>query len=538
MPAGRTLALLAIALCATAAAAPAEGLPSKVDVRADTIGFFPYTNQTLLAAEGHVILHAGRRTIEGDAMRWDLQKNLLTVTGNVRVVGGPTEVRGVAYQRDLKSGDAYVLRIDPVPSTYAVRGDDMATATEGPPPAGTFDSVDLDGQRPYMRARHAVVTPNGAVRMAPVEFPTGAGPALKLPSYLYTLVQNQYISYSAAPAASFDQPFPLFGSPASLTAAHLRYDSQNAVTEAIDERLVDQNKAYVVASILPFRDKQFDLLSYDVIRPGLQQTLTGEHTFGANEINDFSYKLQESGKLLTQTLQLTEFNASNSAEFDLGTYEHDIKHLFGYQLRTSYGYDHNYGGYPYSNDFRIGGDALLLSPSLTIMGTSLNAKYEYNLTSYDYPHEITTGTATLSAGRQASRKVQLYAQVQFEQSDNRYRNLKTGEVALGLPALDAPYITYDGTPYPGYFAYTGLSTYRSYELQSTFAGHNDNRIQTTLFYTHDFPQYHGFGRAPLYASIDVIQRITPVCRVEFGRTYSFGWAGQYLSPEWTFAISP
>jgi hypothetical protein len=537
MPVLRTLALLAFALCATNGVALAEGLPSKVDVRADRIAFYPYTNQTLLAADGHVVLHSSHRTIEGDAIRWDLQKNLLVVTGDVRIIGGPTEVTGVAYQRDLTTGNAYVMRVDPVPATYAVHGDDLRSATEGPAPSGTFASVNLDGQRPFMSGRHAIVTPNAAVRMAPVEFPTGAGPALKLPSYLYTLVQNQYIGYSAAPSASFDQPYSLFGSPASLTAAHLRYDGQNGVTEAIDERLVNQNSAYVVASVLPFRDKQFDFLSYQVIRPGLQQTLSGTHTLGANEQNDFSYKLQESGKLLTETVQLTEFDASNSAEFDLGTYEHDIKHLFGYQFRASYGYDHNYGGFPYSNDFRVGGYGLLTTPSLTIFGTTLGAKYEYDLTSYDYPHEITTGTTTLSAGRNG-RRVQLYAQVQIEQSNNRYRNLSTGEIALGLPALSSPFVTYDGTPFPGYFAYTGLSTYRSYELQTTFTGHNDNRIQTTLTYTHDFPQFHGFGRAPLYATIDIIQRITPSLRIEVGRTYSFGWAGQYLSPQYTFGISP
>ena len=317
MPVVRTLAILAFALCATGSAALAEGLPAKVDVRADKIAFFPYTNETLLAAEGHVVLRTGRRTIVGDTLRWDLQKNLLVVTGTVRVVGGPTDVDGIAYERDLATGNAFVMRVDPLPATYAVHGDDMRSAAEGPAPAGTFAAVNLDGQRPFMTGRHAVVTPNAAVRMAPVEFPTGAGPALKLPTYLYTLVQNQYIGYSAAPYASFDQPYSLFGSPASLTAAHLRYDGQNGVTEAIDERLVDENKAYAVASVLPFRDKQFDLLSYQVIRPGLQQTLSATQMFSDVYPHDIlSYKLQESGKLTTETLNFNQEGASNSAEFE------------------------------------------------------------------------------------------------------------------------------------------------------------------------------------------------------------------------------
>jgi hypothetical protein len=518
--------------------AMADGLPTKVDVRADSVDFFPYSNETLMAGNGHVVMHTGTRTITCDAMRWDLQKNHLTLTGNVHVTGGGSDLSGAAYERDLTNGAGYLVRVDPIPATFALQDDDMKTATEGPAPSGLFDAVDLDGQRPYMRSHHAVVTPSAAVRMAPAEFPTGAGPSLKLPTYLYTLVQNQYISYSAAPTASFDQPYSLFGSPNSLTAAHIRYDSYNGVTEAIDERLVDRDKAYFVTSVLPFRDKQFDLLAYDAIRPGLQQTLSGSHTFGANPQNILTYRLQESGKLLTETLLLNEFSASNSAEFDLGTYEHDIKHLFGYQVKTSYGYDHNYGGFPYTNDFRIGVDGLITSPSYKVAGVSLNAKYEESITGYDYPHEVTTGTTTLTAGKAVTPKINLFGQIQIEQNDNRYRYLSTGTEALGLPPPGIPYYAPDGTPFPGYFAYAGLNTYRSYELQSRFNGQGDNSILLSMYYTHDFPQYHGYGRAPLSASIDIVRRITPSLRVEIGRTYSFGWDGQYLSPQYTFGISP
>jgi hypothetical protein len=534
----RMLAVAAVAFLATAGGALAERLPTKVDVRADSIGFFPYTNETLVAGEGHVVMHTGTRTISCNAMRWDLQKNRLTLTGNVRVTGGPGPVTGVAYVRDLTNGDGYLMTVDPVPATYALHDDDPKTETEGPAPTGLFDAVDLDGQRPFMRSHHAVVTPSAAIRMFPVEFPTGAGPALTLPTYLYTLVQNQYISYSAAPYASFDQPYNFFGSPNSLTAGHIRYDSYDGITEAIDNRLVDSNKAYLVTSVLPFRDKQFDLLSYDVIRPGLQQTLTGDHTFGADPQNVLTYRLQESGKLLTETLQYNGVDASNSTEFDLSTYEHDIKNLFGYQLKASYGYDHNYAGFPYSNDFRIGADGFVTTPTVSLHGVALNGKYEYSITGYDYPHEVTTGTMTLSADKKVTRDINLFAQVQIEQNDNRYRDIATGQEALGLPPPGTPYYTPDGTPFPGYYAYSGLNTYRSYELQGTFNGRGDNRVQLTFYYDHDFPQYQGYGRAPFQASIDIVRRITPSLRIEVGRSYSFGWDGQYLSPQYTLGISP
>lgn len=534
----RTLAFAAVAFIASAGVAASEGLPSKVDVRGDRISFFPYTNEALLSGEGHVVVRTGSRTITCDALRWDLQKNRMVATGHVHVSGGATTFDGAAYVRDLSNGDGFLMTVDPIPATYALHDDDMHTASEGPAPPKLFDAVDLDGQRPFMRSRHAVVTPGAAVRMMPAEFPTGAGPALSLPVYLYTLVQNQFIAYSAAPSASFDQPYSIFGSPNSLTAGHLRYDSYNGFTESLDEHLVEGNKAYLVTSVLPFRDKQFDLLSYQVIRPGLQQTLTATHTFGAFAQNILTYRLQESGKLLTETLLYDQFDASNSAEFDLATYEHDIKHFLGYQLKTSYGYDHNYAGFPYSNDFRMGADGIVLTPTFTLAGVALGAKYEYSVTGYDYPHEVTTGTTTLTVSRKVNSAVNLFGQVTIEQNDNRYRDIAVGQIALGLPPIGTPTLLYDGQPYLGYYAYSGLNTYRSYEMQGTFNGRGDNRVQLTFYYTHDFPQYDGFGRPPYYASIDIVRRITPSLRIEIGRSYQFGWAGQYLTPQYTFGISP
>jgi hypothetical protein len=530
----RTLVIVAVALVTSAGIASAERLPSKVDVRGDRLSFFPYTNQTLLSGEGNVVVRTGTRTISCDQLRWDLQKNRLTATGHVHVTGGGTPLDGAVYVRDLTNGDGFLMTVDPIPTTFALHDDDLRTASESPAPAGLFDAVDLDGQRPYMRSRHAIVTPGAAVRMLPAEFPTGAGPSVTIPTYLYTLVQNQFISYSAAPGASFDQPYSLFGSPNSLTAANLRYDSYNGVTE----HLVDRDRAYLVTSVLPFRDRQFDLLAYQVIRPGLQQSVTASHTFGANPQNIVTYKLQESGKLLTQTLLLDNFTASNSAEFDLGTYEHDIKHIFGYQFRASYGYDHIYGGYPYSNDFRLGIDGIFLAPPVTVGGVSLTGKYEYSVTGYDYPHEVTTGTTTVSAARQFRHGIGLFAQATIEQNDNRFRNLAVGRFALGLPQIGTPFLLFDGAPYLGYYAYAGLNTYRSYEMQGTFKGRGDNQIQLTFYYNHDFPQFDGFGRPPYFATIDIVRRITPSLRVEVGRSYSFGWAGQYLSPQYTLGISP
>jgi hypothetical protein len=529
---------IAVPLTFALGSVPAYGAPLKLDIRADDVSFYPYANETLIGARGHVIVKIGTRTIAGGALRLDLIKNRLTMTDDVRVTRGRGELRGNAYSLDLRTGNVTLMRLDPVPATFAVRGDDFVSAVETPAAAGLFEAVDLDGQRPYMRSHHAIVSPNGAVRMSPAEFPTAAGPVVTLPTYVYTLIQNQYISQSAAPAASFDQPFALAGTPNSLTAANLRYDAQNGVTLGLDEHLVDGQKAYVATSILPFRNRQFDITAFDVIRKGLQQTFTATKTFGPYSTTDTAYRLQESGALLIETLTASQFNASNTAEFDVSTYAHDVGRYFSYQVHSGYGYDHDYGGYPVANAFHTGAGGFVSSPTVKVFGSSVNAKYDYSLTQYDYPHEVTDGSVTFTLGRTLRRGINTVATVQFEQNDNRYRNVATGVVALGLPGPSSPYFAPDGTIYPGYYAFSGLNTYRTYELATTFQGRGDNRIEVTLTHTRDFPQFHGLGRPPLDLNVDVKERLTPSLAAEIARSYNFGWGGQYLSPEYYFAISP
>jgi hypothetical protein len=203
-------------------------LPSKVDVRADNDRFLSLHEPD--AARGRRSRGAtdgGRRTIEGDAMRWDLQEKSAH-RDRQRCASSGDRPKSTA------SPTSAISRTATPTSCASTRPGDLRRPRRrhelGDRRAGARGNVRRGRpRRPaavHAFARHAVVTPNGAVRMAPVEFPTGAGPALKLPTYLYTLVQNQYIAHSAAPCASFDQPYSLFGSPASLTAAHLRYDSQ------------------------------------------------------------------------------------------------------------------------------------------------------------------------------------------------------------------------------------------------------------------------------------------------------------------------
>ena len=534
----RAAPAFAVVFLAATAVARAAG-PTRVDVRADDVAFYPYSDATTVAAHGHVVANTGARVIRANALQYDIGKARIVASGDVTVTRGTQITRGEVYRIDLETGAATIVRISPTPASYTIPDDPSAPEVERPIAETAFTLLDLDGQRPYIRSRHALVAPGAGIRMTPAEFPTGAGPSLALPTYLYTLVQNQNLAQYAGPGASFDQPYNLFGSPNSLTAAHLRYESQNGVTLAVDNRLVDRDRAYAVTSLLPFRNRRADLLAFQQLRPGLQQTFTASHTFGASHVDAATYRLQGTSRMSIATLTASSYATTNSLEFALGTIPHDVGHYFSYQLRTGYAYDHALYSFPYTNDFRtfVGGYATL--PGAMLLGTSLNARYDYQSTGYDFPHQTTTGTLTLSAGRAFSRGVTIYATASFLQNASRYRDADVARRALGLPDPKYPLLTPDGTPYLGYFAFAGASTYRTYQIQSTFQGkRGDDRLQLNLTRTHDFPQFNGYGRPPLTASIDITRRITPTIRLEIGRSYTFGWASRYLSPQYTFGISP
>jgi lipopolysaccharide export system protein LptA len=535
-PLWRCLFAIAAALLATATRARASELPSRVDIRADRIAFYPYQNQTLLAAEGHVTIREGSRTLSADSMRYDIINNKLLLTGNVHVANRKRDLDAAAYALDLKSGSAEVLKLDDVPATYAVHDDDEASAVEGAPPKDAFAQLDIDGVRPYIKSRHAIVTPGAGLRMTPADFPTPAGPSMRLPTFLYTIVQNTNITRSSLPGSTFDQPLNLTTSPGSLLAAHLRYDSTYGPTLGFDERLVDNNKSYFVASVLPLRDKQIDAIGFESIRPGLQQTINVEHTIGLYPFTSISYKLQDTGRYTTQTFQTDLNNADNDLGFNVSTIQHDVGHLFTYQLNTGYSYNHNYEAYPVANDFRktIGGYAYL--PTQHFMGTTFDEEYNYTYTAYDYPHQLSDGTLTLKTGHRY-KNIQLTGTVSFEQTDDRFRSPAVAMEALGLPDPTTDYHAPDGTYYPGFFAFAGLSTYRTYSGSATFNGRGDNRVVFTLTHTDDFPQFHGYGRPPLTATLDVTRRISQLLRVEVSRSYTFGWDRLYLSPQYYFAVS-
>jgi hypothetical protein len=525
----------ALSLVPTIAAA---ALPGKLDVRGDDVAFYPFANQTVVLAKGHVKIAVGRRTISGDAAYLDLTKNRLVVSGDVTVSGGVSVLAGTAYALELASDDATLLRIAPTPQTLLLHGDDVQHAKVADAPAGTFDANDLEGVRPLMRSKHAAIATNANVRMTPAQVALATGAMVAVPSYLYTFGYNPNLAQQAAPSATIDQLYPLFGTANSLATAHLRYTSNDGVEPAIEENLVNGRKAFLATSILPFRGRRFDIYGYQSLGSNVQQTFQGYHLFGTYPIDYGRYSLQWTTRSSSVAYYAQQINTTHQEDVSVSSIEHTISRLIAYRATLDYGYDRTPTAFYNPTDFHYGASAYAYVPTLTLpLGLTFQPRYSYGISKYDYPRVVTSENASVTVSRRnAVRHLDLTANASIDQENDMYR---TGIAQyLSLPDPTLPYYAPDGTLYPGFFAYTGLNTYRTYSLEGRYSPKGETYYDLRLTRTDDFPQYHGYGRPPNQADFYFHTRIFPQLAVDLSRSYTFGWNGQYLSPQYGFSLSP
>ena len=141
---------LAVAFLAATAIARAAG-PTRIDVRADDVAFYPYSDTTTVAAHGHVIADTGARVIHANALQYDIGKARIIASGDVTVTHDAQITRGEVYRIDLKTGAATIVRVEPTPASFTISDDTSAPEVERPISEPDFTLLDLDGQRPYIR---------------------------------------------------------------------------------------------------------------------------------------------------------------------------------------------------------------------------------------------------------------------------------------------------------------------------------------------------------------------------------------------------
>lgn len=507
-------------------------LPSRVDVRAGSIELY-LTDPAMLSAAGGAKMRFGPNVLEADAIRYDLLHNRLVASGHITFFAGGVGARAAACVLDLASGDGTLLRLDgALPTTYAFVREDVRRLEAAPPKPGAFDVSDIERLRPFVRGHHAVVTTNANVRFTPASVLTETGAALPSPSYLYAFASNPSFSQQSMPVASFDQPYGLFGGPNSLLAAHFRYDTTSGrPTIGLDEHLVDGNRAYMVASLLPFiSGGRVDLNGYQQITPTLGQQLTASHGAG---FDIAQYQVQHSERATTSTLLLLQSGGFQSADVRLSTLGHEIPHLLSYKLGIDVGVDHQVGMQPYSSDSRTTLFGHFATPSLRgPLGTSISSALDVSTTVYDFPRERGSSGVYTSISRKLSSALSLFGSVQFLETFDRYRQGESAFYPTTPPTVP------DGSLYYGYSAFAGLATYRTYTLQATYSPSSSLNLVLTLTHDRDFPQFDGFGNPRFAAGFDLRVRAPQGPTVEFGRTYVFGWGNQRWAPYYTLSVAP
>jgi len=166
------------------------------------------------------------------------------------------------------------------------------------------------------------------------------------------------------------------------------------------------------------------------------------------------------------------------------------------------------------------------------LGTTLQTTYDYSRTWYNFPTRYDAFTANATLSKRFSRKLTVIVNYAAIYDYDIYFNRLQG---LFYPPVTE--IAPDGTPWPGYNAFTGASEYRGFTASAYYAPRPDTSLRLTLATADDFPQFHGYGRAPDALSFDLRLRPLPNVGIDLGRGDQFGWGGQRYT-EWTFAVLP
>jgi len=505
------------------------------DLRAGGVAFF--ADAVALVAHDHVrIAFANGLQAEADAAYADLTHNRIVLAGHAALRDGSRRASGDAAALDLDSG-----RVDILDATAGARQTTMSLAgAKAVPIAGDrFAFPELEERRAYIRGRRAEVTAHANVRMLPASFPNSPG-AVPVPAYLYTYASNPSFGANSLGGATFDQPYGIFGNANQLLAADFRYETDVGPTVALQDHLVDDDTAYLVTSIdSPQRaDRVFALNGYERLGSHFSQTISADVD---SSIADIGYTLTGALGRASSTLSVTIAGPDSFEDLSLRSPDAHFWHGWAAHIRGDYGLATIPGGVfsaapdalAYETAYHRIVELYLATPLFKMpLGTTLQTTYDYSRTWYNFPTRYDAFTANATLSKRFSRKLTVIVNYAAIYDYDIYFNRLQG---LFYPPVTE--IAPDGTPWPGYNAFTGASEYRGFTASAYYAPRPDTSLRLTLATADDFPQFHGYGRAPDALSFDLRLRPLPNVGIDLGRGDQFGWGGQRYT-EWTFAVLP
>ena len=505
-----------------------------------------YAERLAVVADGEARLrYPEGLEVRADTLYVDLRADRYLWVGHVRAAFGKQIVEAAALSVERDGAITYALVADgsEPPRVERYERFDPASRTIVAPSPDAFVFPSLREFRPFIYSSHATIVPKVNIRFTPALFPTSTGITVPSPSYLYSFVPNPNFGATPLTGGNFDQPYGLLGSERSLTAAHFRYDSSYGGGIALSQQFVDGDRQYLALAAGPLRraGRSASLLAYQRLDSFRSQTLSASMSDGLQQAQ---YRFTQGTRHGAATLALAVVNSRLSGDAAWASDPYPLARSgFSYRLRAGYGFDRDPTGLiptiadptPYTLMWRTTLGTFVASPTFWgPLGSRMNLTLDGSRTWYAYPHRHDALTLGSTISRKLSSRVNLVGQISDTFSGDAY----PGRQLLFYPPPSGAFLTPDGTVWPGYNAFVGFTSQRTYALTAyytTVPPFMDLRLNLTA--ARDFPQFAGFGRPPYSVGFDLRYRPGNTLVLELGRTYAFEWARQGWSPQWTFTIS-
>jgi len=434
-----------------------------------------------------------------------------------------------------------------------VKGRDM--------PGDAFAFPDLRGHRPYVSGRKAVIDSGTYVEVEPATTAILMGPDTPpLPAFVDNYSGNPAFGQNALPGATFDAPYPFYGSSHTLETFHLRYDQARAdpYFASFEHHSVADDGAFAVMSLnaLSQPAKQWTLLGYEPMgarqalsldaqlfttQSGLSQPST------SNGFVDLQYvgALRESSVLADVTQSYDSLlrgiespDHPTVAGLQWSGYQQTIfRSGFTYRLASGTSWIHDafgVSGQPIRDVSTTFVSGVIGSPSFSgPFKTTAYVSASVQQTWLTFPNRISTRSLFLSDGRELAPRLYavLSGQVQTVTTDDPALAFAAPNAATGLtPAPQSP----NGLPVLQFPTSAIAATDRSYGLTISWQPTGRFQFGTTAQRSVYSP---GQPFPPSSLSFDARANVTRSLYVTIGRSYFFNWIGQGWSPRFSLQVS-
>ncbi len=576
--------MLIVALAASVTTVAAASLPASLDVTGNAVDF--YFNRFIVTADGGVRVRLSDGTVvTGQTFTMDLKLNRYLIAGDVRLDGPAVHESGAAFAGFPDLDRSYFLPAAGTPERWTYYGLDWSDRHPGrEQPGDAFNFPDLTGERAYIKAAGARITPRTNVLFDQARVYT-AGVYLFSPRYVVTFSANSHFFENGFAGARADVGVPFNGSAHSLTALHVRNDAFNGTYLAFDQHFV-WNNDWIVASIDPLtqEQRQYNLIGYKRFSPAFESRLFLQESAGQpgiinRPINAAAYaQFQINAGLRRSGLSLT---GNNYYQYLLGyvappddtvasfTYDPRWRHhpsdllltwtgfenrvnpktplLF--RLRSAIGTAHDVygeGGFPNEQPgppdvtYHYLGATLYTVPIKLHGGYSVTASFDKQRTWFSLPHQVDVADSRVSLARVfPSQHVNAFIAYETRTTGDYWGNQQLAAYPAGTPGCGNICVTPFGS-FGGQNAFRGVATTRSVTGSFVYTPTAFFALNLTLARFWDFPApVPGlYGQPPLQFTGDLRVRLSKQILVDLTRQYYFNFANERWTPQLGIQISP